>query len=117
MAKKQLQTVIEMQDKFSKELELFSKDLHKATDELKNFAKENEKSSGRSDELTSSLVNLSNIAKTVGISYLGKKIFELGNFAVEAASKMDELGNVTSQVFGNSKRNRRLGKNDGRQDR
>ena len=39
MAKKQLQTVIEMQDKFSKELELFSKDLHKATDELKNFAK------------------------------------------------------------------------------
>ncbi len=104
MAKKQLQTVIEMQDKFSKELELFSKDLHKATDELKNFAKENEKSSGRSDELTSSLVNLSNIAKTVGISYLGKKIFELGNFAVEAASKMDELGNVTSQVFGNSKK-------------
>ena len=62
MAKKQLQTVIEMQDKFSKELELFSKDLHKATDELKNFAKENEKSSGRSDELTSSLVNLSNLS-------------------------------------------------------
>ncbi|CAL7899435.1 hypothetical protein [Fusobacterium necrophorum] len=102
MAKKQLQTVIEMQDKFSKQLELFSEDLHKATDELKNFAKENEKSSGSSDKLTDSLLNLSNVAKTAGIAYLGKKIFELGNFAVEAASKMDELGNVTSQVFGNS---------------
>ncbi|WP_442486528.1 hypothetical protein [Fusobacterium necrophorum] len=104
MAKKQLQTVIEMQDKFSKQLELFSEDLHKATDELKNFAKENEKSSGSSDKLTDSLLNLSNVAKTAGIAYLGKKIFELGNFAVGAASKMDELGNVTSQVFGNSKR-------------
>lgn len=104
MAKKQLQTVIEMQDKFSKQLELFSEDLHKATDELKNFAKENEKSSGSSGKLTDSLLNLSNVAKTAGIAYLGKKIFELGNFAVGAASKMDELGNVTSQVFGNSKR-------------
>lgn len=37
MSKKQLKTVIEMQDKFSKELKDFSQQLHNATDDLKNL--------------------------------------------------------------------------------
>lgn len=104
MSRKQLKTVIELQDKFSKELKDFSQQLHKATDDLKNFNTESNNSSGGTDKLTGSLLNLSNIVKTVGIAYLGKKILDLGNFSINAASKMNELENVTSQVFTKSKK-------------
>lgn len=103
MSKKQLRTVIEMQDKFSKELKDLSKYLHDATDDLKKFQQESEKGSGSTGKLAGSLMNLSSIVKTAGIGYLGKKIFDLGTFAVGASSKMKELENVTSQVFNQSK--------------
>ncbi|MDY5795454.1 MAG: hypothetical protein SPJ84_06480 [Fusobacterium gastrosuis] len=104
MSKKQLKTVIEMQDKFSKELKDFSQQLHNATDDLKKFNSESNNSSSGADKLTGSLLKLSNIVKTVGIAYLGKKILDLGNFSVNAASKMNELENVTAQVFTKSKK-------------
>lgn len=104
MSRKQLKTVIELQDKFSKELKDFSQQLHKATDDLKNFNTESNNSSGGTDKLTGSLLNLSSIVKTVGVAYLGKKILDLGNFSINAASKMNELENVTSQVFTKSKK-------------
>lgn len=103
MSKKQLRTVIEMQDKFSKELKDLSKYLHNATDDLKKFQQESVKGTNSTGKLAGSLMNLSSIVKTAGIAYLGKKIFDLGTFAVGASSKMKELENVTSQVFNQSK--------------
>ncbi len=104
MAKTKLQTIIEIQDRFSNELERFSTELNGAVGHINNLTRSNLSGTKSTDKLAGSFLNLSKIVKGASIAYLGKKIFDLGNFAVDAASKMDELENVTNQVFEKSRK-------------
>lgn len=96
MSDKKLKTVIEVVDKYSKELKDFSKKINETNDELKklqdNFANGSDGAKGM----------IKKVGVAAAVLYVGNKIKDLGKFAIESASKMDELANVTQQVFESS---------------
>ena len=102
MSDKKLKTVIEVVDKYSKELKDFSKKINETNDELKKLQDNFGKGSEGARKLTDSLGMIKKVGVAAAVFYVGNKIKELGTFAIESASKMDELANVTQQVFESS---------------
>ena len=102
MSNKKLKTVIEVVDKYSKELKDFSKKINETNDELKKLQDNFGKGSEGAKKLANSLGMIKKVGVAAAILYVGNKIKELGKFAIESASKMDELANVTQQVFESS---------------
>lgn len=102
MSDKKLKTVIEVVDKYSKELKDFSKKINETNDELKKLQDNFAKGSDGAKKLSDSLSLIKKIGVGAAILYVGNKIKDLGKFAIESASKMDELANVTRQVFESS---------------
>ncbi len=102
MSNKKLKTVIEVVDKYSKELKDFSKKINETNDELKKLQDNFGKGSEGAKKLSNSLGMIKKVGVAAAILYVGNKIKELGKFAIESASKMDELANVTQQVFESS---------------
>lgn len=102
MSDKKLKTVIEVVDKYSKELEDFSKKINKTNDELNKLQDNFVEGSEGARKLTDSLGMIKKVGVAATVFYVGNKIKELGTFAIESASKMDELENVTQQVFESS---------------
>nr|DAK22200.1 MAG TPA: minor tail protein [Caudoviricetes sp.] len=102
MSDKKLKTVIEVVDKYSKELEDFSKKINKTNDELNKLQDNFVEGSEGARKLTDSLGMIKKVGVAAAVFYVGNKIKELGTFAIESASKMDELENVTQQVFESS---------------
>ena len=99
---KKLKTVIEVVDKYSKELKDFSKKINETNDELKKLQDNFAKGSDGAKKLSDSLSLIKKIGVGAAVLYVGNKIKDLGKFAIESASKMDELANVTRQVFESS---------------
>ena len=102
MSDKKLKTVIEVVDKYSKELKDFSKKINETNDELKRLQDNFAKGSEGAKKLSDSLGMIKKVGVAAAVLYLGNKIKDLGKFAIESASKMDELANVTRQVFESS---------------
>ena len=102
MSDKKLKTVIEVVDKYSKELKDFSKEINKTNDELKKLQDNFANGSDGAKKLSDSLSLIKKIGVGAAVLYVGNKIKDLGKFAIESASKMDELTNVTRQVFESS---------------
>ena len=102
MSNKKLKTVIEVVDKYSKELKDFSKKINETNDELKKLQDNFAKGSDGAKKLSDSLSLIKKIGVGAAVLYVGNKIKDLGKFAIESASKMDELANVTRQVFESS---------------
>ena len=102
MSDKKLKTVIEVVDKYSKELKDFSKKINETNDELKKLQDNFGKGSDGAKKLSDSLGMIKKVGVAAAVLYVGNKIKELGTFAIESASKMDELANVTQQVFESS---------------
>ena len=102
MSDKKLKTVIEVVDKYSKELKDFSKKINETNDELKKLQDNFAKGSDGAKKLSDSLSLIKKIGIGAAVLYVGNKIKDLGKFAIESASKMDELANVTRQVFESS---------------
>lgn len=102
MSDKKLKTVIEVVDKYSKELKDFSKKINETNDELKKLQDNFAKGSDGAKRLSDSLSLIKKIGVGAAVLYVGNKIKDLGKFAIESASKMDELANVTRQVFESS---------------
>ena len=102
MSDKKLKTVIEVVDKYSKELKDFSKKINETNDELKKLQDNFAKGSDGAKKLSDSLSLIKKIGVGAAVLYVGNKIKDLGKFAIESASKMDELANVTQQVFESS---------------
>jgi hypothetical protein len=102
MSDKKLKTVIEVVDKYSKELKDFSKKINETNDELKKLQDNFAKGSDGAKKLSDSLSLIKKVGVGVAVLYVGNKIKDLGKFAIESASKMDELANVTRQVFESS---------------
>lgn len=102
MSDKKLKTVIEVVDKYSKELKDFSKKINETNDELKKLQDNFGKGSDGAKKLSDSLGMIKKVGVAAAILYVGNKIKDLGKFAIESASKMDELANVTQQVFESS---------------
>ena len=102
MSDKKLKTVIEVVDKYSKELKDFSKKINETNDELKKLQDNFVEGSEGARKLTDSLGMIKKVGVAAAVFYVGNKIKELGTFAIESASKMDELANVTQQVFESS---------------
>lgn len=102
MSDKKLKTVIEVVDKYSKELKDFSKKINETNDELKKLQDNFAKGSDGAKKLSDSLSLIKKIGVGAAVIYVGNKIKDLGKFAIESASKMDELANVTRQVFESS---------------
>ena len=102
MSDKKLKTVIEVVDKYSKELKDFSKKINETNDELKKLQDNFGKGSDGAKKLSDSLGMIKKVGVAAAVFYVGNKIKELGTFAIESASKMDELANVTQQVFESS---------------
>ena len=99
MSDKKLKTVIEVVDKYSKELKDFSKKINETNDELKKLQDNFAKGSDGAKKLSDSLSLIKKIGVGAAVLHVGNKIKDLGKFAIESASKMDELANVTRQVF------------------
>ena len=102
MSDKKLKTVIEVVDKYSKELKDFSKKINETNDELKKLQDNFANGSDGAKKLSDSLGMIKKVGVAAAVLYVGNKIKELGTFAIESASKMDELANVTQQVFESS---------------
>ncbi|ERT47651.1 hypothetical protein ABVN58_05615 [Fusobacterium polymorphum] len=102
MSDKKLKTVIEVVDKYSKELKDFSKKINETNDELKKLQDNFAKGSDGAKKLSDSLSLIKKVGVGAAVLYVGNKIKDLGKFAIESASKMDELANVTRQVFESS---------------
>ena len=102
MSDKKLKTVIEVVDKYSKELKDFSKKINETNDELKKLQDNFSKGSDGAKKLSDSLSLIKKVGVGAAVLYVGNKIKDLGKFAIESASKMDELANVTRQVFESS---------------
>ncbi|BEO98185.1 hypothetical protein FNCP11_05010 [Fusobacterium nucleatum] len=102
MSDKKLKTVIEVVDKYSKELKDFSKKINETNDELKKLQDNFAKGSDGAKKLSDSLSLIKKVGVGAAVLYVGNKIKDLGKFAIESASKMDELENVTRQVFESS---------------
>ena len=102
MSDKKLKTVIEVVDKYSKELKDFSKKINETNDELKKLQDNFAKGSDGAKKLSDSLSLIKKVGVGAAVLYVGNKIKDLGKFAIESASKMDELANVTQQVFESS---------------
>ena len=102
MSDKKLKTVIEVVDKYSKELKDFSKKINETNDELKKLQDNFSEGSEGAKKLSDSLGMIKKVGVAAAVFYVGNKIKELGTFAIESASKMDELANVTQQVFESS---------------
>ena len=102
MSDKKLKTVIEVVDKYSKELKDFSKKINETNDELKKLQDNFGKGSDGAKKLSDSLGMIKKVGVATAVLYVGNKIKDLGKFAIESASKMDELANVTRQVFESS---------------
>jgi len=102
MSDKKLKTVIEVVDKYSKELKDFSKKINETNDELKKLQDNFAKGSDGAKRLSDSLSLIKKVGVGAAVLYVGNKIKDLGKFAIESASKMDELANVTRQVFESS---------------
>ena len=102
MSDKKLKTVIEVVDKYSKELKDFSKKINETNDELKKLQDNFSEGSEGAKKLSDSLGMIKKVGVAAAVFYVGNKIKELGTFAIESASKMDELANVTRQVFESS---------------
>ena len=102
MSDKKLKTVIEVVDKYSKELKDFSKKINETNDELKKLQDNFGKGSDGAKKLSDSLSLIKKVGVGAAVLYVGNKIKDLGKFAIESASKMDELANVTRQVFESS---------------
>ena len=102
MSDKKLKTVIEVVDKYSKELKDFSKKINETNDELKKLQDNFGKGSDGAKKLSDSLGMIKKVGVAAAVLYVGNKIKDLGKFAIESASKMDELANVTQQVFESS---------------
>ena len=102
MSDKKLKTVIEVVDKYSKELKDFSKKINETNDELKKLQDNFGKGSDGAKKLSDSLGMIKKVGVAAAVLYVGNKIKDLGKFAIESASKMDELANVTRQVFESS---------------
>ena len=102
MSDKKLKTVIEVVDKYSKELKDFSKKINETNDELKKLQDNFAKGSDGAKKLSDSLSLIKKIGVGTAVLYVVNKIKDLGKFAIESASKMDELANVTRQVFESS---------------
>lgn len=102
MSDKKLKTVIEVVDKYSKELKDFSKKINETNHELKRLQDNFAKGSEGAKKLSDSLGMIKKVGVAAAVLYLGNKIKDLGKFAIESASKMDELANVTRQVFESS---------------
>ena len=102
MSDKKLKTVIEVVDKYSKELKDFSKKINETNDELKKLQDNFANGSDGAKKLSDSLGMIKKVGVAAAVLYVGNKIKDLGKFAIESASKMDELANVTQQVFESS---------------
>ena len=102
MSDKKLKTVIEVVDKYSKELKDFSKKINETNDELKKLQDNFSKGSDVAKKLSDSLSLIKKVGVGAAVLYVVNKIKDLGKFAIESASKMDELANVTRQVFESS---------------
>ena len=102
MSDKKLKTVIEVVDKYSKELKDFSKKINETNDELKKLQDNFGKGSDGAKKLSDSLGMIKKVGVAAAVLYVGNKIKDLGKFAIESASKMNELANVTQQVFESS---------------
>ena len=102
MSDKKLKTVIEVVDKYSKELKDFSKKINETNDELKKLQDNFGKGSDGAKKLSDSLSLIKKVGVGAAVLYVANKIKDLGKFAIESASKMDELANVTRQVFESS---------------
>ena len=102
MSDKKLKTVIEVVDKYSKELKDFSKKINETNDELKKLQNNFANGSDGAKKLSDSLSLIKKIGVGAAVLYVGNKIKDLGKFAIESASKTDELANVTRQVFESS---------------
>lgn len=102
MSDKKLKTVIEVVDKYSKELKDFSKKINETNDELKKLQDNFANGSNGAKKLSDSLGMIKKVGVAAAVLYVGNKIKDLGKFAIESASKMDELANVTQQVFESS---------------
>lgn len=102
MSDKKLKTVIEVVDKYSKELKDFSKKINETNDELKKLQDNFANGSDGAKKLSDSLGMIKKVGVATAVLYVGNKIKDLGKFAIESASKMDELANVTQQVFESS---------------
>lgn len=102
MSDKKLKTVIEVVDKYSKELKDFSKKINETNDELKKLQDNFAKGSDGAKKLSDSLSLIKKVGVGAAVLYVVNKIKDLGKFAIESASKMDELANVTRQVFESS---------------
>lgn len=102
MSDKKLKTVIEVVDKYSKELKDFSKKINETNDELKKLQDNFANGSDGAKKLSDSLGMIKKVGVAAAVLYVGNKIKDLGKFAIESASKMDELANITQQVFESS---------------
>ncbi|PGH22410.1 hypothetical protein RN96_04540 [Fusobacterium polymorphum] len=102
MSDKKLKTVIEVVDKYSKELKDFSKKINETNDELKKLQDNFAKGSDGAKKLSDSLSLIKKIGVGAAVLHVANKIKDLGKFAIESASKMDELANITQQVFESS---------------
>ena len=102
MSDKKLKTVIEVVDKYSKEIKDFSKKINETNDELKKLQDNFSEGSDGAKKLSDSLGMIKKVGVAAAVLYVGNKIKDLGKFAIESASKMDELANVTQQVFESS---------------
>ena len=101
-----LVTVVEVVDRYSKELDKMRSEFQKTTQQMektsKDILKVGEASGSGTDglsKLVSSFFNLKNVMTTLAISAAINTIKEIGLKCIQAASDMKELENITTQVF------------------
>ena len=101
-----LVTVVEVVDRYSKELDKMRAEFQKTTQQMektsKDILKVGEASGSGTDglsKLVSSFFNLKNVMTTLAISAAINTIKEIGLKCIQAASDMKELENITTQVF------------------
>lgn len=101
-----LVTVIEVVDRYSKEMNKMRDEFEKTTKQLEKTSKEvlevgnnGADSSGGISKLVASFVNLKSVLITAGLGLITKAIKDVGMKCIEAASDMNELENITTQVF------------------
>ena len=101
-----LVTVVEVVDRYSKELDKMRSEFQKTTQQMektsKDILKVGEASGSGTDglsKLVSSFFNLKNVMTTLAISAAINTIKDIGLKCIQAASDMKELENITTQVF------------------
>lgn len=92
-------TVVEIVDKYSKELNKMREEFGKTSKQLLEVGKTSANSGDGLKKLFSSFITFKGVLLGAGIGIAINQIKNLGLFAIRAASDMSELENITKQVF------------------